>query len=383
MEIGTALVRSMGGVPFPCHITEYLQTTIFRIPTYKVEKGHIAPYTLKKTNDFKASVVTNPVSYLLNDSFSNQRFVDENFGEALRQCCKQEEDKPEKTIFVVVQLRENMGTFPVVDGQCARFLFENVERYMVFDCSGARAPLPKDQTENISMVLSAVKAELEITDALEKAFNANCFDTLENKCVIRGEVSGSAGVQLVSPITSHDLSARAHAIKNLVTRLESEIEQPSQNRPQHFGERLGELTRALQLEPTIDDTFLSPITSHDLSARAHAIKNLVTRLESEIEQPSQNRPQHFGERLGELTRALQLEPTIDDTFLRLWYLQLWERTQELGDAFRPKLQLLNDQDLKNEKQHRNDIAHYKVDALDWEMLRSLQKKVFGILKQRL
>ena len=57
-----------------------------------------------------------------------------------------------------------------------------------------------------------------------------------------------------------------------------------------------------------------------------------------------------------------------------------KETQELGDAFRPKLQLLNDQDLKNEKQHRNDIAHYKVDALDWEMLRSLQKKVFGILK---
>lgn len=324
MEIGTALVRRMGGVPFPCHITEYLQTTIFRIPTYKVEKGHIAPCTVKKTNEFKASVVTNPVSYLLNDSFSNQRFVDESFGEALRQCCKQEEDKPEKTIFVVVQLREYMGTFPVVDGQCARFLFENVERYMVFDCSGARAPLPKDQTENISMVLSALKAELEITDALEKAFNANCFDTLENKCVIRGEVSGSAGVQLVSPITSHDLSARAQAIKNLVARIESEIEQPSQNRPQHFGERL-----------------------------------------------------------GELTRALQLEPTTDDTFLRLWYLQLWERTQELGDAFRPKLQLLNDQDLKDEKQHRNDIAHYRVDALDWAMLRSLQKKVFGILKQRL
>ncbi len=324
MEISTTLVRRMGGVPFPCHITEYLQTTIFRVPTYRVEKGHVAPCIVKKANDFKVSVVTNPVSYLLNDSFSDHRLVDEYFEEALRKCCLEDEDKPEKTIFVVVQVKEDMGSFPVVGGQCAMFLHENVETYMVFDCSGARAPLPKDQSENISIVLTAVKAELEITDALEKSFDAHCFSTRESKCVIKGELSGSAHVQVVSPITAHDMIARSQAIKNLVARIESEIKQPSQKRPQHFGDRL-----------------------------------------------------------GELTKALQLDPTTDDTFLRLWYLQLWERTQELGDAFRPKLQLLNDQDLKDEKKHRNDIAHYRVTTLDWKMLRSLQEKVFGILKQRL
>ncbi len=324
MELTTTLVRTMGGVPFPCHITEYLQTTILKVPTYKVGKGHIAPCTVKKTNDFKASIVTNPVSYLLSDSFSNHRLVDRNFEKALKRNCKEDEDKPEKTIFVVVQLKEDMGSYPVVDGQCAMFLHENVKIYKIFDCSGARAPLPKDLADKISVVLTAVKAELEITDALEKAFDASCFNTQENKCVTKGELSASVRLQLVSPISSHDLSTRSQSIKDFVARIESEINQPSQNRPQHFGERL-----------------------------------------------------------RELTRALQLEPTTEDTFLRLWYLQLWERTVELGDSFRPRLQLLNDQDLRDEKQHRNDIAHYRVNALDWSMFRSLQRKVFGILKQHL
>ena len=38
----------------------------------------------------------------------------------------------------------------------------------------------------------------------------------------------------------------------------------------------------------------------------------------------------FGTRLEDLNGALQLELSLDDVYLRLWYLQLWDRIGKLG-----------------------------------------------------
>lgn len=324
MNITTFAVSLMGGTSFPCNITEYFHTIAYRVSSYKVEGGNINPLVVKKTDNFKATVVTNPISYLLSDTFLDHRVVDKGFEEALKKKCEEDEKKAEKTIFVIIQFKEDLGTFPVVDGQCVRFEHDDVESYVVFDCIDARAPTPNDHRDNIDLVLCAVKAELEITDALQKTFDANCFNTREGKCVHGAELSASAHVQVVSPITSHDLSIRSQAISDLVAKIETAIGKPSQG-------------------------------------RSHC----------------------FGQQLERLVKALQLNPTTDDALLRLWYLQLWDRVEKLGEAFRPRLQLSNRQDLKNEKCHRNDIAHFQVDKLDWKMYRSLQKKVYGLLKQRL
>lgn len=328
MNITTFAVKEMGGTPFPCHITEYMRTVIFRIPSYYVQGGHVAPFDVKKTDDFKASVITNPVSYILSDGFLNQKNVDRGFQKSVRKACEEDENKDQKTIFVAIQFKEDLGSFPAIDGQCARFDYEGAETYMIFDCSGARAPVLIDRTDTINIVLSAVKVELNITDALEKTFDASCYTTTEGKCVYKGELLASARVITVSPITSLDLPIRSQAIGNLVTKIETGIE------------------------------------------HSDTTKNL-------------HRTQSFGENLKELIKAIQLNPTTDDPFLRLWYVQLWDRVEQFGKSFRPALQLSNDQNLGDEKSHRNDIAHFQVDKLDWKMFRSLQEKVFALLKHRL
>lgn len=325
MNITTFAVSLMGGTAFPCNITEYLHTIAYRVPSYKVEGGNINPFVLKETDNFKATIVTSPISYLLGDTFSDQQVVDRGFEKALKESCEEYESKSEKTVFAIVQIKEDLGSFPVVDGQCARFDHDEVERYVVFNCIDAPAPTPNDQRDNLDVVLSAVKIELEITEALEKTFDANCFKTIEGKCVHKA-----------------DFSATAHVLQ-----------------------------------------LVSPITSRDLSIKSQAICDLVAKIESAIGRPGQGRSQCFGPQLERLVKAIQLNPTTDDALLRLWYLQLWDRVEKLGEAFRPRLQLSNRQDLKSEKIHRNDIAHFQVDKLDWKMFRSLQKKVYGLLKQRL
>ena len=328
MNITTFAVKEMGGTPFPCHISEYMRTVIFKIPSYYVQGEHLAPYTIKITDDFKATVVTDPVSSILSDGFLNQRSISKGFGKQLKKACEEEENNSDKNIFVAIQLKEDLGLFPAVDGQCARFEFRGVETYMVFDCSDARAPFPDNRSDIINVVLSAARAELEVTDALDKVFDASCYSTKEGKCVYSGELTASAHAITVSPITSCNLSIKSQAIGNLVARIESGIEQ------------------------------------------------------SETE-PNSRRAQNFGTLLEELIKAIQLNPTRDDAYLRLWYLQLWDRVEEFGKAFRPRLQLSNYKDLSDEKKHRNDIAHYQVDKLDWHMFRSLQKKVFALLRQHL
>ena len=94
----------------------------------------------------------------------------------------------------------------------------------------------------------------------------------------------------------------------------------------------------------------------------------------------------FGKRLEELTEALQLDTSTDDSYLRLWYLKLWDRVEKFGKGCRPRLQLLLSNDpnnLRDEKNHRNDIAHRGVEKIDTKLLQSFQKKIFRIIKSKL
>ena len=57
------------------------------------------------------------------------------------------------------------------------------------------------------------------------------------------------------------------------------------------------------------------------------VKTLVAKLENSVEQdtiePLRDGVTDFGMRLLELVEALQLDPSLEDAYLRLWYLQLW------------------------------------------------------------
>ena len=330
MSISVYAVSLMGGTPFHCHITEYMRTIIYRIHSFKVQGGHLTPCVVKEADYFKASVVTNPVEYLSSDGFSNQRSVDWGFEGALKGTCEGDETREEKTVFVIVQFKEDIESFPADKGQCTKFENEGRETYLIFDCVDAPAPIPDEKTDIINIVLTAVKAELDVTEAVEKVFDNGCYVSAEGLCIHKGVFGASARGRLVSPIALEDLTARAQAIRVLITRIEDGIE----------------LDRIESLKPEVDN---------------------------------------YGARLKELIEALQLDPSLDSAYRRLWFLLLWERVNEFRRLFarRQRPPELRNNNMEAVNKHRHAIAHRKVDELDGAMSSSLQKKVFGYFKQHL
>ena len=328
MGIMVAFVEPMG-VPFPCHISEYLRTIVYRIPGHIIREGHISPIIVKETDDFRASIVTNPISYLQEAEFSDHYCLDVSFPSALEDKCDMGANESEVRIYVVVQFREDMHSFPAVGGQCIKREHDGTEFLVIADCDDAPAPRPNERSRTIDTVLTAAKVEFGITEGIEKAFDARCYRTTGGACVYPIDIKISlSGLNVLSPLTLADLATKAEATGLLAAQLEASIDGVSR------GGR-------------------------------------------------HRRIPEFGTHLEELAGTLQLELTLDDAYLRLWYLRLWDRIEEFGDAFRPRLQLSNDSSLVAEKDHRNDIAHRGVDKMDTGLLRSLQSQIFHIIKSHI
>ncbi len=87
----------------------------------------------------------------------------------------------------------------------------------------------------------------------------------------------------------------------------------------------------------------------------------------------------FGIRLESLVEALQLDPSLDEAYLRLWFLRLYHWADRFGKTC--EWQLPNR--LPEVKDHRNNIAHRGVEKLDKRLLASFQKSLFGIIRDRI
>ena len=327
MPITLAGVQRMGE-PFPCHLTEYMRTIIYKIPKFVVREDHFPSVVIQDTPDFRAAVVTDLVTYLKDDDFSDQYDSDASFPSALHEKYGLDCKQSEKHVFIVIQFKEDLGRFPATDGQCIKIEHDGIEELAMVDCGDPYTPHPDERVSTVNAVLSAVRIEFEITDGLEKLFDAPSFRTDDGKWLSRVSVEMSANLSVLTPLALEDFSARSDASKVLVSRL---VE--GQGNGSWSGQR--------------------------------------------------RRIPDFGTRLDEFTGALQMEPSTDDAYLRLWYLQAWDRLEGLGDAFRPRLQVLNDPSLEAEKKHRNDVAHRGVQRIDWKLLRSFQWEVFRIIKSYL
>ena len=103
--------------------------------------------------------------------------MDTRFPIALRERCGEHIDESPKRVFIVIQLKEDMESFSAIDGQCIKIEHDGIEELAIVDCADAYTPHPDERTSSINTVLSAIKIEFEITEALEKLFDARCYRT--------------------------------------------------------------------------------------------------------------------------------------------------------------------------------------------------------------
>ena len=318
----------MIGDDFHCHLVEYMRTSVYKIPGLKVGEPKPAPCFILEEPEFRASMVVDPFAYLRDEGISDQFEFEDNFQVVLSEACPPLAPASEASLYLVIQFKEDLNAFAAVDGQCRRVCFDGVEQFVLVECGDPYTPNPNQKKRTINAVLTAVKGEFGVTDGMVPCFNTYCYRASGGQCVLPYVVRTSEAVgQATRPIGAREVSDRAGAAAALVTQIEKYMQ-----------------------------------ASHSSSETGHAPK--------------------LGGRLEELIEALQLDETRDQAYWRLWYLQLFDRLEKFGEQCRPRLQLGNQEGLKEEYNHRNLIAHRGVNRIDGRLLRSIQTKVTGIIKRQ-
>ena len=316
------------GADFHCHLVEYMRTVIYRIPSLKVKEPWPPVCAVFHEPGFRASVTVDPFTYLRDEGISNQFDFEDNFQAVLSEKCPSPTPDEGTPLYLVVQFNEELEPFAAVEGQCRRMPGDGSEKFILVECGEPYTPNPNERKRTINTVLTAVRSKFRITAGMEPCFNSRCYRAATGQCV-------------------HPL------------RVE-------------FGEAVGQVT--------------SPIDATEVLEKTSAAAALATQIESRFQAssggiPAGRRP-GFDQCLEELLEALQLDETIDHSYWRLWYLQLYDRLEKFGQQCRPRLQMGNQEDLQDEKDHRNQIAHRGVDRIDGQLLRSVQTKAIGIIRQK-
>ena len=322
MGLMLAGVRRMGR-PFTCEISEYMRTMVYRIPEIIVREGHLSPAVLKDMPDFRATIATDPVGYIREHSLTRQYELDANFAKALRKTCSADKDQAALDLYLVIQFKEDMQSFQAGDGQCIKIEHDGIDELAIVDCDDADMPRPDDRASSINAVLTAVRIAFEVTDGMGTTFDRRCYMTDDGECVYHLTLSMSADLTVKGPLTLHQVATKAENARGLVNR----FDEVWAGRVQGKGKLKG----------------------------------------------------HFAARLEQLIDALQLDPSMDDAYLRLWFLQLYHRTKEFGATF--EWQFENQE--KPVREYRRDVAHPGVDRMDGKLLRSFQKAIHRKIERRI
>ena len=314
------------GTPFECDIAEYMRTTIYEIPGPFIEGDSPPPLCVVDDSGFTAWVTTDPAGLLKGHAPSDHWNVDPGLPKALQGWLERPGNSPRQRVFVVIQIKEDLESFPATHGQCIKTEDDGIEKLFIVECVDANNPQPDERTRRINSLLTAIRAGFGTTTGLQRSFDSRCFRTTDGRCLYPLSLEGTATLQVARPFSGDDVRTKVDSCRALFEKIEAGI------------------------------------GGQSAAGRAPL-------------------RQDFGPRLEDLTEALQLDPSIDDAYQRLWYLRLWDRLNEFGKTTR--LQIENNRDLKEEKDHRNLIAHRGVDRIDGKLLSSLQTKAFGIIKAKL
>ena len=316
------------GEPFLCTISEYLRTIIYEVPTFVVRKdGPVTPIVVKDDVNFRASVVTDPVQYIRESTFLKRYISDERLEGKLTGSQSAEEGRHEQSLYLVLEIKEQMEPFNASDGQCRRLEHDGIEEIGIVDCGAPYVPYPGDMTDQINAVLTAVKIGYQATWALEEVIDTDCYLTGEDELlpIIRFNISARLSVR--SPITEEEVTARGETSRGLA----------------------GKLERAVVEGPSVGSV------------------------------PD---PAEYTARLAELLAALQADRSDDDAYLRLWFLRLYDRAVEFGRTCGWQMENDKNDGIQDIKNHRNDIAHPGVDRLDGNLARQFQSYLFEIIRNR-
>ena len=317
---------------FDCTIIGVCRTMIYELPGATVESGEeIEPRTIYQKSHFRAAIVSDPVIYLSNSSFSPHY---------ARNCALRHDIDEE-----LERLRkENSGT--------RDRLFVVMEEYRPID------PVRMSKGECLAINQEAIRGGTSGNEAI-LALRSKDGAWPEEGVDIASENFVLAAIKIEQSVT-YGMKALIESV-NFVERNGGIV---------HIQEGYAELAfGALRVERKLSDS--------TLGEKAKKLSSSICKLENMAKlSPA-----------SELITALRLKDTRDKSHLCLWYLRLWEASCTAGQLLgepqfgNPDGIKVGQDDRRRQLHHRNDVAHGRVDEIDYAVFDQIQRDVLELLRK--
>ena len=315
-----------------CTIDRLCRTQMFEFFGAVLDEEISSPsHIIHQTESFRATIVSDPCTFLAQSEFSRHYSASYSLRKELEDILstikKQNKDRGGR-LFVVMEEYRNIQPTDMHNGEClvldqGAMKGGTAGQNALLALRSADGAWPDESTDSVSenLVLAAIKAEQDITFGMKALLDQSSFIESNGKIVHIQEGYGSIA----------------------------------------FG--------GLRTYRRMDDD--------KLREKADRIRLVIDVLRRKSSLPA----------LSELITALRLQDSDDKKYLCLWYLRLWEAASTSGGEIgqqqfaNPEGDTGNRGSRREQLDHRNDIAHGRVDEVDYKLFDSLQRDVLKLLRE--
>ena len=214
-------------------------------------------------------------------------------------------------LFLVIQHCEDLS-FDASDGQCIK-IGNDAPELAIVDCSDSSIPDVENIASTVNAILTSVRVAFDVTAPIDTVVDHAGYITTDHKLLHLLQVTGNARLSVMTLLDPGDASNKAVRCRNLASKITDAV--------------------------------------NGKGAKAYAAD--------------------FPRRLDDLTEALQLDPSTDEGYLRLWFLRLYYCAEEFGNSCGWKFTNAN----VDIREHRRYIAHKGVEQLDGRMRQLCQRMI--------
>ena len=314
-----------------CTIDGFCRTAVYEFPGANVEAGEeVKPRTIWQKSHFRATIVSDPATFLGNSSFSPH----------YARSCALRHDIDEK----LEELRKRNS------GRRDR-LFVVIEDYRKIN------PVRMSKGECLAIDQGMVRGGMSGTEAII-ALRSKDGAWPEEGADIASENLVLAALQIEQNVT--------HGMKALIQSV-------------NFIERDGGIVHIQEVELNFGTPRVERrLSDNTLDEKANKLKSSICQLENKVMNLSP---------VSELITALRLKDTGDKSYLCLWYLRLWEASCKAGQLIgepqfgNPGGIRTGQDNRRRQLEHRNDVAHGRVGEIDYAILDRLQRDVLDLFRK--
>lgn len=333
-----SVAKALGGRSVACTITGYCRTFVFKFPgSCPVAEEPVEHQVIYSQDGLKASIVSDLPAYFEQDPAESLHYsiavsLRANVRSIYEKAVEQANQRPDPEVPLFVVIEEYAKVPPTVlnSGEC----------YMIDECHDGKAMIQGGREGEKALVAERTidgswpdfHADMSVVNVVLAAVKMEQNVTSHIKKLYNGSCFVSSGGQAV-----YIRSAIASASVETSSRLE-----PS-----------------------------------DLRKKAGRIKSMLQGMRSDSEPAT-----------PELFDSIILSKTKDDSYLRLWYLRLWQALDDakkhLGYAQLDNLDtvIAGERTPKELREYRKDIAHWYTGKIDYAYLEDLQRTALELLRRK-